>query len=331
MAFTEEWLEDEPDGAVITISQLDNYIRQTKVAVRERLEGDPADPLTGIFETDSFAEAPVVKAGISRLYFGLEADIGDADLQNGRGYFTTDEGDGHPKLYHLHEDGAIELGYLNRDGSRAMTGRLLVNHTVEAVTSVQTGIQVQNIQTAGAYTVTDSYGIRIYGSSEGAGVTVTNQYALKIEAQTQGGTLNYAIYTDSGLIRFGDHVLIEGAKTLRTNGAIHLNLESAGTVARLYGTVDGDVTVQYESDFTLLHESGSTFFRADPDGNVLAGKSNLGAAATDGFFYIPEIDDDPVGVPTEIDGYVPCCIDMTAGRFWFYDHASTNWLSQQFT
>lgn len=329
MAFTEDWLEDEPDGAVITISQLDNYIRQTKVAVRERLEGDPANDLTGIFETDTFDDAPMVRAGSGRFYYGLLADIGDASLQNGRGYFTIDDLE-FPRLYHMHEDGAVEVGYMPIDGSRDLTGGLIVRHTVDSAESDQIGILVENVQTAASYTVDNSYGIRILDASKGAGVTITTQYGLKIESQTDGAT-NYAIYTGTGTHRFGGDVLMDAAKTLRTNGVIHLNLESAGTMALLFGTVDGDVTVRYESDFAVIHSAGNTYLAIDDAGNVQVGRSNIGAAATDGFIYIPEIDDDPVGVPTEKDGYVPCAIDMTAGRFWFYDHASANWLSQQFT
>lgn len=42
-------------------------------------------------------------------------------------------------------------------------------------------------------------------NATGAG-TLTNQYGLYVEAMTKGGTLNYAIYTNAGLVRFGDIV-----------------------------------------------------------------------------------------------------------------------------
>lgn len=61
-------------------------------------------------------------------------------------------------------------------------------------------------------TLTDAYGLRIRGmdfsdaASLGSG-TVTNAYGLKIEDVEDADTLNYAIYTGTGAIRFGDKVM----------------------------------------------------------------------------------------------------------------------------
>ena len=126
MAYSKTWVEGDPDGSQIFVSQLDNAIRDTKVAVRERLERDPAVPLSGIFETNTFDDAPMVVAGSGRFYFGTEATLGTAALQSGRGYFTTDAGTGHPKIYSMEGGGSRQVGYLNRDGSRTMEGTLSV-------------------------------------------------------------------------------------------------------------------------------------------------------------------------------------------------------------
>lgn len=61
MAFVQSWVETDPDGALITVSQLDDHQRIIKVAVRERLEGDPASTHTGIFKTGTFTAAPKIK------------------------------------------------------------------------------------------------------------------------------------------------------------------------------------------------------------------------------------------------------------------------------
>lgn len=56
MPFAENWIETEPDGGITTVSQLDNWIRSTKVAIRERLEDS-------IIEPGTWAAAPKIKAG----------------------------------------------------------------------------------------------------------------------------------------------------------------------------------------------------------------------------------------------------------------------------
>src|SRR5687768_11030834 len=111
MAFTESWIETDPDGAVITGSQLDDYQRQTKRALRERMEGDPASPLSGVYETGTFATTAMVKAGSARLYAGTDAAIqalGASYQQNGRMGIATDT----RKLYHISGAGVVEIAYM---------------------------------------------------------------------------------------------------------------------------------------------------------------------------------------------------------------------------
>lgn len=109
MAFVESWVESDPDGSVITGSLLDDYQRQTKRALRERLEGDPANPLTGIFETGSWALAPIPRAGTARMYYGTDAAmlaLAAASRQDGRLAFSTDLG----VLYHAATAGMVPIG-----------------------------------------------------------------------------------------------------------------------------------------------------------------------------------------------------------------------------
>lgn len=56
MPFSKNWIETEPDGGIVTVSQLDNWIRDTKIAIRERLEDT-------LFEPGSFASGPIISAG----------------------------------------------------------------------------------------------------------------------------------------------------------------------------------------------------------------------------------------------------------------------------
>jgi len=60
---------------------------------------------------------------------------------------------------------------------------------------------------AGISTIVDGYNIHIVAPSLLGGGLITNLYGMKIEDMSVGGTLNYAIYTGAGLVRFGDKVI----------------------------------------------------------------------------------------------------------------------------
>lgn len=64
-----------------------------------------------------------------------------------------------------------------------------------------------------ASTITDGYGVYISAPSKTAG-TLTNLYGLYVGDQSVGATLNYAIYTNAGLVRLGDNTEIEEVETL---------------------------------------------------------------------------------------------------------------------
>jgi len=101
MAFSNAWVETDPDGSVITVSQLDNSDRLIKAAVRERLEGDPAAPdLTGLIEVGSFTSAPKPRKGAARVYVDTQANIlvfGATKREDGRLAVASDTN----KLYHV--------------------------------------------------------------------------------------------------------------------------------------------------------------------------------------------------------------------------------------
>jgi hypothetical protein len=85
------------------------------------MEGDAADPLSGWCESGQFGATARVKAGSGRFAAVVEASIGTVTtLQDGRGIFTTDTN----KLYHAKGAGAVQIEYINRDGSRAPTADL---------------------------------------------------------------------------------------------------------------------------------------------------------------------------------------------------------------
>jgi len=75
-------------------------------------------------------------------------------------------------------------------------------------------IQADAHTSAGA-TITDMYLVNVRDVSNSG--TITNLYGLYVQDVDQGATLNYAIYTNAGLVRFGDNLTL-------TNG--DLDIES---------------------------------------------------------------------------------------------------------
>lgn len=127
MAFTEAWVESDPDGGIITVSLLDNFQRASKRQIRERLEGDPANPFfSGVFESSGggFATTSVVKKGVARTFVDLAANIGSYPLQDGRLFIASDTG----RMYHLKETGAVELPYLTAAGG-TISGDIILSAT----------------------------------------------------------------------------------------------------------------------------------------------------------------------------------------------------------
>lgn len=123
MAFSEAWVEADPDGSVITVSLLDNYQRAAKRQIRERLEGDPATLNSGIFEVGTFGTTAIVRAGTARAYMVTAAALGTLTLQDGRIAITSDTN----RLYHLKGSGLVELSYVTLDGTRPITGYATFN------------------------------------------------------------------------------------------------------------------------------------------------------------------------------------------------------------
>lgn len=95
-----------------------------------------------------------------------------------------------------------------------------------AVTSDANAIYAQVFTAAAAFTMSRAIAVHIADASKGAGSSITSNYAIYIEPMTSGGT-NYAIYTNTGLVRFGDNVLI-----VQSNGGTqHLNIDNSATAA----------------------------------------------------------------------------------------------------
>lgn len=90
-------------------------------------------------------------------------------------------------------------------------------------------------QAGNSGTVTNAMGINITSASKSGTASITNNYGLYIEAQSAGAS-NYAIYTNSGIIRFGDTLKIASGKYIEgegtgENGFILKNLKNTANTA----------------------------------------------------------------------------------------------------
>ena len=167
MAFGETWDETAPDGAVITVSQLDDFQRSDRIAVRERLEGDVADANTGIFIAASFATAPKLKE--LRGKTGVDANVTyghDGDSNTGVNIPANDEVDlvaGGVAVIHCIASGALVKAV---DGAVGAPG---IGFLSEATGLYMLGAGLLGIATGG------NLGVLINGGAE---VTIANSMKL---------------------------------------------------------------------------------------------------------------------------------------------------------
>lgn len=153
MGFGNVWVETDPDGSVITVSQLDDAIRLGKAATRERLEGDPAVPdLTGLIEVGSWAAAPKPRKGTARVYVDTAANIaafGATKREDGRLAFASDTG----RLYHVATAAVAEIAYLPLSGG-TISGTLVLGAVTLGGTLSRAGDQIIDLTGAATRTLT---------------------------------------------------------------------------------------------------------------------------------------------------------------------------------
>lgn len=168
---------------------------------------------------------------------------------------TSDLGSGAVRRLQVLKNGSTGIGgsastdtilALNSGNTLTGTSQRGINcqPTFNSTCTVQ-GISIlsQVFTQAAAYTLTDGIAVYVQNASIGAGSTLTNQYGIYVEAMTSGGTLNYAIYTNAGLVRFGGATTI--ASTLTTTSYIDASAAANGW---LVGSHSGTQRIQYGSD-----------------------------------------------------------------------------------
>jgi len=122
-----------------------------------------------------------------------------------------------------------------------VAGDFLIGVTAAGtVTGQMIGVRA-GIDTYAGASIANAYYFRVDTSQTGDAGVITNLYGLYVPAIDKGITLNYAIYTNEGLVRFGDDVYIASGKVLKINSIQVLSAQGA-VVADATGA--GDVVAQ---------------------------------------------------------------------------------------
>ncbi len=155
------------------------------------------------------------------------------------------------------------------------TGGFLVvasGHTTGTMAAV-TGLDINTQNISATQGVTNLYGIRVRDVTTGGGVIAT-QYGLKVESLTSAST-NFAIFTNSGIVQFGDLVQPDTDNT-RALGTISLRWSEVHADEISAGPFIGSSTklLSHNTDPAVV---AAGIFVARPTGSFSAAASGLQA------------------------------------------------------
>jgi hypothetical protein len=124
-----------------------------------------------------------------------------------------------------------------------------------AATSFAIGVHSQMGTANTAFTATQLAHFWASNMVKGAASTVTSQYGLYVESLT-GASSNYALYTNTGLVRFGDDVSTAGSLTVA--GTVIHSQSATPASAAASGTTG---TIAWDSSFIYICTATNTWKR----------------------------------------------------------------------
>lgn len=124
----------------------------------------------------------------------------------------------------------IRMSGLTLTGATIQVGALIFPNFDSGATTTGRCIQTAVITQAAAFTMVNGYGYYGQRASLGAGSAVTNMYGIYLEDVVDGGTLNYALYTNAGLVRFGGATTIASGGLTVTAGNIGVGVAAAASI-----------------------------------------------------------------------------------------------------
>lgn len=128
------------------------------------------------------------------------------------------------------------------------------SHTGVGTVGSLFGLEITASKSGGAGTVTNAYGISVAGVT---GTSITNKYGIFVNSISGGTSSNFAIYTGTGAVRFGDVVNIASASGLQVNGTKVVGAQGA-TISDPTGgaTIDAEARTAINTIIDRLQAHG---------------------------------------------------------------------------
>jgi hypothetical protein len=210
----------------------------------------------------------------------ITRDVDDTVAGNGHGFSDSSHVDrsGGAVAYASFDSRILVAGSQNYDHFAGFQAGASIG--TSGTTTKHYGLVTILEVTAGV--VTNAYDV--YGfDPTGAGV-ITNNYGIYMPDKTKGTTLNYAIYTNLGLVRFGDVTLIEKNSNTSFVG-LRVKNNTNGTAATAQISLQNDQAAnafgiaQTSSGYTpagLLVADGTYMFSQRPGGMAIVAEHASG-------------------------------------------------------
>jgi len=122
----------------------------------------------------------------------------------------------------------------------SQTGLVIENTGSTAATGSVLAARFKPATAAGTFTCGQMIGVQIDDGSKGANSIITTQYGLLIDNMTVGST-NYAIYTNTGAVRFGGAVTCASTLTVTSSITATAGITSNSGVGISYANPDTDL------------------------------------------------------------------------------------------
>jgi len=190
-----------------------------------------------LFDTDITASSPVASRAILRY-----GSAGSGAMSNA--------------LYGLNFLAETDSTY-NGNLSATIYGiRGYAKHNGTGTCTSLCGVAADTVIAGSSGNVTNMYGVLVTTDDTSTG-TATNVYGVYVNSVTDGGTLNYAIYTNDGPCRFGDDVKVEGELEVSTTTGGFIVPRMTTTQRGALTAVDGMIVYDTDLNAFYFRENGS--------------------------------------------------------------------------
>ena len=219
-------------GASTSPTQAIQVTGSIHTTVRQSI-GTTLDTENTLRVAETFTVTSGTRIGRNSVITDTPTSAGTAIIIGSRAGITHTSGANQGTLRGFEADVTSEANTIsNMQGIRSNTG-----NSAGTVTDNKNFLARNVLSSTG--TVTDSYGF--YFEDPGAAGTHTNLYGMYLENVDDGATLNFAIYTNNGIVRFGDELNITADTTINVPAIAGVTEIVSGSVSTTIGD-EGQVT-----------------------------------------------------------------------------------------